>query len=125
MLQAIRMAGIKALALMLTACVSAVLEVDGKATQPIPATLLAEISRKSMSPSAPILIRIFKQESELEIWKRDRSGQFVLLKTYPMCRWLRISLIQDSRFAKSRTLVPESRGQLDGLEIEEPCFVSV
>ena len=87
MLQAIRMAGIKALALMLTACVSAVLEVDGKATQPIPATLLAEISRKSMSPSAPILIRIFKQESELEIWKRDRSGQFVLLKTYPMCRW--------------------------------------
>jgi len=40
-----------------------------------------------MSPSAPILVRIFKQESELEIWKQDRSGKYALLKTYPMCRW--------------------------------------
>lgn len=87
MLQAIRMAGIGALALVLSACVSSVLEVDSKATQPIPTALMAEMSRKSMSPSAPILIRIFKQESELEIWKRDRSGQFALLKVYPMCRW--------------------------------------
>lgn len=87
MLQAIRMVGIGVLALMLSACVSTVLDVDGKATQPIPAALVSEMSRKSMSPSAPILIRIFKQESELEIWKRDRTGQFALLKTYPMCRW--------------------------------------
>jgi murein L,D-transpeptidase YafK len=87
MLQAIKMVGIGVLALMLSACVSTVLDVDGKATQPIPAALVAEMSRKSMSPSAPILIRIFKQESELEIWKRDRKGQFALLKTYPMCRW--------------------------------------
>ncbi|MCC4300101.1 L,D-transpeptidase family protein [Aurantimonas coralicida] len=87
MLQAIRMAGIGALALVLSGCVSTVLDVDGKAIQPIPAALVAEMSRKSMSSSAPILIRIFKQESELEIWKRDRGGQFALLKTYPMCRW--------------------------------------
>lgn len=75
------------LALLVSGCVSTVLEVDNKASQPIPAALLAEMSRKSMSPAAPILVRIFKQESELEIWKRDRSGQFALLKTYPMCRW--------------------------------------
>lgn len=87
MLTALRMGGIAALALFLSACVSTVLEVDGKATQPIPTALVAEMSRKSMTPSAPILIRIFKQESELEIWKRDRSGRFALLKTYPMCRW--------------------------------------
>ncbi|MFN7026013.1 MAG: hypothetical protein ACK4QP_16160, partial [Pseudorhizobium sp.] len=30
---------------------------------------------------------IFKQESELEVWKLDRSGRYALLKTYPMCRW--------------------------------------
>lgn len=81
------MGGIAALALFLSGCVSTVLDVDGKATQPIPAALVAEMSRKSMSPSAPVLVRIFKQESELEVWKRDRSGRFALLKTYPMCRW--------------------------------------
>jgi len=87
MLTLVRMGGIATLVFVLSACVSTVLEVDGKASRPIPATLVADMSRKSMSPSAPILVRIFKQESELEVWKRDRSGRFALLKTYPMCRW--------------------------------------
>ncbi|MFC3721858.1 L,D-transpeptidase family protein [Neoaquamicrobium sediminum] len=87
MLQALRIGVVGLLALLVSGCVSTVLEVDNKASQPIPAALLAEMSRKTMSPAAPILVRIFKQESELEIWKRDRSGQFALLKTYPMCRW--------------------------------------
>ncbi|NMG41412.1 hypothetical protein GRZ55_19385 [Chelativorans sp. ZYF759] len=75
------------IAVMVTGCVSSMLDVEGKATQPIPSALLAEMSRKSMSPSAPILVRIFKHESELEIWKQDSSGKFALLKIYPMCRW--------------------------------------
>lgn len=72
---------------LLGGCVSTVLDVDSKAFQPIPAGLLGEMSKKEMSPAAPILVRIFKQESELEIWKRDRSGRYALLKVYPMCRW--------------------------------------
>lgn len=87
MLTLVRMGGIATLVFVLSACVSTVLDVDGKASRPIPATLVADMSRKSMSSSAPILVRIFKQESELEVWKRDRSGRFALLKTYPMCRW--------------------------------------
>ena len=63
------------------------LDSDTRAIQPIPAKLVAEMTRKSMSPSSPILVRIFKQESELEVWKRDRRGYYALLKTYPMCRW--------------------------------------
>jgi murein L,D-transpeptidase YafK len=63
------------------------LDGDTKAMQPIPAKLVAEMTAKSMSPSSPILVRIFKQESELEVWKRDRRGYYALLKTYPMCRW--------------------------------------
>lgn len=73
--------------LTMSGCVSGTLYVDGKAAQPIPAVLLTEMSRKSMSPSAPILVRIFKHESELEIWKQDSSGKYALLKIYPMCRW--------------------------------------
>jgi Uncharacterized protein conserved in bacteria len=36
---------------------------------------------------SPILVRLFKEESELEVWKQDREGRFALLKTYPICRW--------------------------------------
>ena len=39
-----------------------------------------------MSKESPILIRLFKEESELEVWKQDTSGRFALLKTYPICR---------------------------------------
>src|SRR5262249_2448362 len=48
---------------------------------------LALIEKKGMSKESPILARIFKEESELEIWKQDSTGQFALLKTYPICRW--------------------------------------
>jgi murein L,D-transpeptidase YafK len=42
---------------------------------------------KNMRTHAPILIRAFKKDSELEVWKQDASGKMALLKTYPMCRW--------------------------------------
>src|ERR687898_3365865 len=53
----------------------------------LPAAILSDIERKDMSAESAILVRIFKQESELEVWKQDRSGKFALLKTYPICRW--------------------------------------
>jgi murein L,D-transpeptidase YafK len=35
---------------------------------------------------APILIRAFKSESELEVWI-EKDGAFVLFATYPVCHW--------------------------------------
>tara|TARA_R110002051_G_scaffold123095_1_gene196118 strand:- start:17772 stop:18785 length:1014 start_codon:yes stop_codon:yes gene_type:complete len=75
------------LAVSMTACVSTVLDVDNKANQPIAASLVSDMRKLKMTPADPILIRIFKDESELEIWKRDRTGRYALLKTFPMCRW--------------------------------------
>ena len=49
--------------------------------------MVALFEKKGMSKESPILARIFKEESELEIWKQDNNGQFALLKTYPICRW--------------------------------------
>ncbi|MCB1511963.1 MAG: murein L,D-transpeptidase, partial [Hyphomicrobiaceae bacterium] len=40
-----------------------------------------------MTPSAPIFMRIFKQESQLEIWKQRPDGRFYLFRTYPICNW--------------------------------------
>ncbi|MCC2651537.1 MAG: hypothetical protein K0R61_2764 [Microvirga sp.] len=54
---------------------------------PIPATTMALMSTKGMSKEDPILIRAYKKESELEIWKRGSNGKYALLKSYPVCRW--------------------------------------
>ena len=42
---------------------------------------------KEHAKAFPILVRIFKEESELEVWKQDTTGRFELLKVYPICRW--------------------------------------
>ncbi|WP_232631234.1 L,D-transpeptidase family protein [Methylobacterium sp. Leaf118] len=54
---------------------------------PIPPKTLALMQTKGMSQGDPILIRAFKKESEMEVWKRTGTGQYALLKTYPICRW--------------------------------------
>ncbi|MGY4475602.1 L,D-transpeptidase family protein [Bradyrhizobium sp. USDA 3364] len=60
---------------------------NAKANQPVPPRLVAAMAEKDMDLQSPILVRLFKQEAELEVWKQTRSGQFALLKTYPICRW--------------------------------------
>ena len=48
---------------------------------------LALLEKKHMPKDSPILVRIFKEESELEVWKQDTTGRFQILKVYPICRW--------------------------------------
>ena len=43
--------------------------------------------QKGMREESPIFIRIFKQESELEVWKAKEDGRFYHFKTYPICNW--------------------------------------
>ncbi|HTZ67490.1 MAG TPA: murein L,D-transpeptidase family protein [Roseiarcus sp.] len=59
----------------------------GRSEQPISAATLAEMEKLDTTPSSPTLIRAYKKEAELEIWKMKSDGQYALLKTYPMCRW--------------------------------------
>lgn len=58
-----------------------------KHLQPVSSSTLALIAQKGMDVQSPILLRIFKEEAELEIWKEARDGKYALLKTYPICRW--------------------------------------
>ena len=45
------------------------------------------LGRKSMRVEQPIFVRIFKEESELEVWKQREDGRFYHFKTYPICNW--------------------------------------
>src|SRR5262249_54882005 len=58
-----------------------------RATKELPPELLSLLRQKKMPKHSPILVRIFKEEAELEVWKQDTTGHFQLLKTYPICRW--------------------------------------
>lgn len=57
------------------------------AEQPLPKETLELIGKKGMQPGMPIFVRIFKEESELEVWKAREDGRFYHFKTYPICNW--------------------------------------
>jgi len=44
------------------------------------------LAQKGMAAGSPVMIRIFKAESELELWMR-REERFELFATYPICYW--------------------------------------
>src|SRR5258707_14842027 len=48
---------------------------------------LRHMESLNMDRAAPILIRIYKEESTLEVWKQDRTGKFALLKPYSICKF--------------------------------------
>jgi murein L,D-transpeptidase YafK len=60
---------------------------SGRSQAPLSEKTLGEIQSKNMDTDSPILVRLFKEEAEMEVWKKNRDGEFALLKTYPVCRW--------------------------------------
>ena len=77
------------LALSLAACQdgSGISGPTARSIAPIAPQTVALMQTKGMQQSDPILIRTYKKEAEMEVWKRGGDGQYALLKTYPICRW--------------------------------------
>ena len=75
------------LALALAACQEDGFNRSSRHLSPIPPATLALMAQKGMNRNDPIVIRSYKKESEMEVWKRGSNGKFALLKTYPICRW--------------------------------------
>lgn len=70
----------------LAACTD--LESIPKHLRPLPPETRDLVQKKGMEEKSPILVRIFKDESVLEVWKKQKAtGRFALLKTYEICAW--------------------------------------
>jgi murein L,D-transpeptidase YafK len=60
---------------------------DNRQNVPLPKALVERLAAVGSSPAEPMMIRVFKQSSELEVWKRTTGGQYALVKTYAICKW--------------------------------------
>lgn len=78
--------GILLAAAMLAAC-SSTPTIPPPSEVPLSKETLAQLAKKGMQPGAPVFVRIFKEESELEVWKQRDDGRFYHFKTYPICNW--------------------------------------
>ena len=48
-----------------------------KANAPIPAATLALMAARGTHAASPIVLRAYKKESEIELWKRNAAGRYV------------------------------------------------
>ncbi|MGL5447976.1 MAG: L,D-transpeptidase family protein [Rhabdaerophilum sp.] len=88
LVRAVAMAGVLSGALVLAGCNDdAYLPRNSRHWVALSPEIQNKMSELGLSKSSPILIRAFKKESELEVWKADNSGAYKLLHTYPICRW--------------------------------------
>ena len=92
-----------AAACLVAACSSAPV-IPAPSEVPLSKETLALLAKKDMQPGSPVFVRIFKEESELEIWKQRDDGRFYHFKTYPICNW---SGLTGPKLAKNDRQAPE------------------
>ena len=61
--------------------------VKNKVEQPLPSRIVAEMQKKNMPRNSPIMIRIFKEEGVLEVWKAKADNRFDVIASYQICAW--------------------------------------
>lgn len=71
----------------LSACQNSLESVGNVSQKPIPSSLIHKMKARGMKTSSPILLRIFKSENVIEIWKEKTNGRYALLEKYEICKW--------------------------------------
>ncbi|WP_423066429.1 L,D-transpeptidase family protein [Devosia sp. CN2-171] len=59
---------------------------NAKANQPLKQETVSRLASMGSSPGAGMMVRIFKESSELEVWKQTAGG-YKLYKSYEICAW--------------------------------------
>lgn len=82
---AVRFLGAALVTSFLTGC--GLVEGDGRHLQPLAQSTVSRLGSMGSSQGAAMIMRIFKQESTLEVWKETKSGTYKLFKSYEICAW--------------------------------------
>lgn len=61
--------------------------VSNRVEHPLPAKMRQKLSKMNLAMSSPIMMRIFKQEAVMEVWKANSQDRYQLVGTYPICAW--------------------------------------
>lgn len=76
-----------AFGLAVSGCQGGIESVFPKAEKPISEQLIKKMKAKGMASTSPILLRIYKSENVLEVWKQKDTGRYALLDSFEICKW--------------------------------------
>jgi murein L,D-transpeptidase YafK len=78
---------ISTVCLTLAACNDPLASVANKVEHPLPTKVVNRMKAYDMSARSPIMMRIFKEESVLEVWKAQGTGRYQKIAEYEICKW--------------------------------------
>ena len=61
--------------------------VSNKVEHPLPTKVVQRMKAYDMTERSPIMMRIFKEESALEVWKAKANGRYEKIAEYEICKW--------------------------------------
>jgi hypothetical protein len=96
----------------LTGCQDALDSVSNKVEHPLPAKLVNKMKANDMSTRSPIMMRIFKEEGILEVWKQ--KGQWPLRHH---CFLRDLQMVGQARTQVQGRRSPGARGVLPDLSV--------
>ncbi|MBX3531215.1 MAG: murein L,D-transpeptidase [Rhizobiaceae bacterium] len=92
-------------ALGLAGCTEGSLEdIAPKAERALPDKLVTSMRHKGMTRTSAIMLRIFKEEGKLEVWKAKDNGRYDLATSYDICKW---SGVLGPKFTEGDRQAPE------------------
>jgi murein L,D-transpeptidase YafK len=53
--------------------------------EPLSPKVMADLAANNLKVGAPLLVRIFKEENEMEVWLQQEYGPYVHFRTYQIC----------------------------------------
>ena len=71
----------------LAACSNFVKGGDNRHNIPLAPAMVKALYDMGSSPAEGMVVRVFKREEVLEVWKRTSSGQYKIFKTYEICSY--------------------------------------
>lgn len=66
---------------------SSVADLGLRAERPLPEKVVAKMAAKGMTRTSPVVVRIFKEEGVLEVWKQKNNGKYDVIASYEICKW--------------------------------------
>ncbi|WP_181704548.1 L,D-transpeptidase family protein [Chthonobacter rhizosphaerae] len=84
---AARLLGAALLTGVLMGCQADELGYGPKHLREVSAQTKATMAKLGVETTAPVLMRIFKEENAFEVWRKDKAGRYVLVKSYEICKW--------------------------------------
>jgi len=58
-----------------------------KHLKPLSAEAKALLAEKGLKAGAAMFVRVFKEDSSLEVWMKNDGGSYTRFKTYDICKW--------------------------------------